>query len=155
MSLKETVLKGFIKMAWPLIKSLLAMFAKEIIEYIFALAKSMLAKHQATKYNQKVEKATATCEKAEKATDSLEKQRLNDEAKLYKKEAELYKQFIEEQDEILNRAMETASEALEEKVEKLKAKDVISNKEEAKGQLTLSSNAQELLKIEAPATKEV
>jgi hypothetical protein len=135
----KIIFKWFVETAWPVIRSLLGKYAKELLEFLFARFAAFIMEWVLGMGKEKAKKAEESYEKAQAASDPEEKKKYTFEAEFYKKEAESYVEKLKEMEEKLEKLKQQTEAEVVDKTAKLKAEDLFDTKNKTK-QLSLTKN---------------
>jgi hypothetical protein len=120
----KLLVKWFINKAWPVIRTLLEKYGKEILEFIFSKVKDIIIDWVSKMGQEKKQQAQESYKKAQDTSDPEEKKKYMNEAEFYKKEAESYAQKIKDLEKQFEELKKQTEKEVKNKTRNLKAEDL-------------------------------
>ena len=120
----KLIIKWFISKAWPVIRTLLEKYGKEILEFIFSKVTGIVIAWISKMGQEKKQQAQESYNKAQDASDPEEKKKYMNEAEFYKKEAESYAQKLKDLEEQFKELKKQTEQEVKNKTRNLKAEDL-------------------------------
>ncbi|WP_309858102.1 hypothetical protein [Bacillus sp. SLBN-46] len=144
----KIIIKWFIQKAWPVIRTLLAKYGQEILEYILSKVKNLIISWFTGMGKEKQEKAEESYYKAQDASDPEEKKKYEYEAEFFKREAQSYADKLKEWELKFEELKKQTEQEIKIKTQNLKAEDLFETNSKSANEAILLKQKSSILMLE-------